>query len=432
MAPILYKLLASSVLSIFAFLLLWLKGNMNKQYIKFILICFPFIAITLLPSIGYPTIFDITTLIFVLFFYKPRNYKGVSMKNYIYILLLFFISLIFGGIGAESMSYNTMPDLVQLICVFAFIKILFDEIMIDLNFHDQLINLLNLTVILSLLFLLGQFIFGPQFSYDKTPNVNVLQGDNIRFPSFFQDPQKYAQFLSAGFFISLIQTSFRNTTKWTFYLLPIAIFVALLFSGGRAGLLGLLLGVSLILILGNSKYRIAIIIAIMGVLLISTQYASQIPIFNRESTFSDSYEFRFEIWRDAFEIFKTHPLFGIGIGNYAAYVTIHNPDQYWVANNIYTAYDHPESGYLKLLTEFGMIGFLAFFSLIIIPIIKGLKHYFNTRDYTSLLIIAAILSWIVGFTTVYSLSDIRIALYIAIITILLIIRYKLKLVNASI
>ena len=432
MAPILYKLLASSVLSIFAFLLLWLKGNMNKQYIKFILICFPFIAITLLPSIGYPTIFDITTLIFVLFFYKPRNYKGVSMKNYIYILLLFFISLTFGGIGAESMSYNTMPDLVQLICVFAFIKILFDEIMIDLNFHDQLINLLNLTVILSLLFLLGQFIFGPQFSYDKTPNVNVLQGDNIRFPSFFQDPQKYAQFLSAGFFISLIQTSFRNTTKWTFYLLPIAIFVALLFSGGRAGLLGLLLGVSLILILGNSKYRIAIIIAIMGVLLISTQYASQIPIFNRESTFSDSYEFRFEIWRDAFEIFKTHPLFGIGIGNYAAYVTIHNPDQYWVANNIYTAYDHPESGYLKLLTEFGMIGFLAFFSLIIIPIIKGLKHYFNTRDYTSLLIIAAILSWIVGFTTVYSLSDIRIALYIAIITILLIIRYKLKLVNASI
>lgn len=432
MAPILYKLLASSVLSIFAFLLLWLKGNMNKQYIKFILICFPFIAITLLPSIGYPTIFDITTLIFVLFFYKPRNYKGVSMKNYIYILLLFFISLIFGGIGAESMSYNTMPDLVQLICVFAFIKILFDEIMIDLNFHDQLINLLNLTVIFSLLFLLGQFIFGPQFSYDKTPNVNVLQGDNIRFPSFFQDPQKYAQFLSAGFFISLIQTSFRNTTKWTFYLLPIAIFVALLFSGGRAGLLGLLLGVSLILILGNSKYRIAIIIAIMGVLLISTQYASQIPIFNRESTFSDSYEFRFEIWRDAFEIFKTHPLFGIGIGNYAAYVTIHNPDQYWVANNIYTAYDHPESGYLKLLTEFGMIGFLAFFSLIIIPIIKGLKHYFNTRDYTSLLIIAAILSWIVGFTTVYSLSDIRIALYIAIITILLIIRYKLKLVNASI
>lgn len=431
MIPILYKFLAGAVLFMFAFLQLWKSGNKNIQFIEYIMICFPFIAITLLPAIGYPTIFDITSLIFLLFFYRPRTDVAISLKKYTYLLYVLFGALIFGGIGAESMSYNTMPDLAQLISVIAFVKIVFDEIAINPSYFNRFIQLLNLAAIASLVFLICQFIFGTGFSFEKTPNVNVLQGNQIRFPSFFQDPQKYAQFLSAGFFISLIQTKDRNASSWTFYLLPIAIIVAILFSGGRAGLLGLVLGIGLIIILGNSKYRLAIIIAIFSIVLISTQYADKMSIFNRESTLSDSYDFRFEIWKDAFEIFKSHPFFGIGIGNYAAYVSIHNPDQYWVASNVYTAYDHPESGYLKLLTEFGSIGFIAYFLFILIPIIKGLKYYWFSKDSITLLLIAALLSWLVGFTTVYSISDSRIALYIGLITILLILRYKLQLVNES-
>lgn len=432
MIPILYKFLAAGVLFIFAFLQLGKGGNKNIQFIEYIMICFPFIAITLLPSIGYPTIFDITTLIFVVFFYRPRSSMAILMKNYTYLLFVFIAALIFGGIGADSMSYNTMPDLAQLISVFAFVKIVLDEIVIHPIYFNRFIQLLNITAKASLIFLICQFIFGAGFSFEKTPNVNVLQGSQIRFPSFFQDPQKYAQFLSAGFFISLIQTKERNASRWTFYVLPIAIIVALLFSGGRAGLLGLMIGIGLIVLLGNSKYRLAIIIAAIFIFFISTQYADKMSIFNRESTIADSYDFRFEIWKDAFEIFKAHPFFGIGIGNYAEYVSLHNPDQYWVANNVYTAYDHPESGYLKLLTEFGSIGFLAYFLFIVIPMIKGIKHYWQTRDSVSLLLIAALLSWMVGFTTVYSLSDSRIALYIGIITILLIVRYKLQLVNESV
>lgn len=432
MAPFLYKILAGTVLIIFAFMLLWVKGNKNIPFIEYVLYTYPFISITLLPSIGYPTIFDITTFTFLLFFYRPRSTTGVSLKKYGYLLILFFISLLFGGIGAESISYDTMPDLVQLICVFSFVKIVFDEIVLNPLLFDRIVQLLNTAIFFSILFLICQFIFGPQFSFDKTTNVNILQGNNIRFPSFFQDPQKYAQFLSAGFFVSLIQTKARNSTKSTFYILPITILAALLFSGGRAGLLGLILGVGLIVLLGNSRYRIAIVVAAIAITLVSAQYAEQMSIFNRESTVSDAYEFRFEIWKDAFEIFKSHPFFGIGIGNYAAYVSIHNPDQYWVASNVYTAYDHPESGYLKLLTEYGLIGFVLFFSMILYPVIKGVQYYLKHKDYTSLLLISAILSWMVGFTTVYSLSDSRIAVYIAIIITLLIIRYKVNLLNEPI
>ncbi len=432
MSPILYKLLAGIVLLVFAFLMLFSKGNKNLLFIKYVMYFFPFIAITLMPSIGYPTIFDISSIIFILFFYRPRSNIGVTMKHYTYLLLIFLISLLFGGIGAESFSYDTIPDFIQLICVLIYVKILFDEIALDLSFFENFIQLLNLAMLTSLIFLFCQLIFGPQFSFDKTPNINVLQGDKIRFPSFFQDPQKYAQFLSAGFFISLIQTNTRNSSKWTFYLLPLAIIVGLLFSGGRAGLLGLLLGVSLIVLLGNARIRIAVIIALVTVGLLSIQFGSYMSIFNRESTYLDAYEFRLEIWKDAFEIFKAHPYFGIGIGNYAAYVSIHFPDQYWVANNSYTPFDHPESGYLKILVEFGSIGFLALFAFIFVPILKGIKYYLKTKDQISLLLIAALLSWMVGFTTVYSLSDSRIAVLIAVITILIIVRYKHHLVHKMI
>ena len=432
MSPILYKILAGTILFIFAFMLLMVKGNKNIQFIEFVLYIFPFISITLLPSIGYPTIFDLITLTFLLFFYRPRTGLGISMKTYTYLLFIFFLSLLFGGINADTISYDSIPDLVQLICIFCFLKIMFDEIVLNPFFFNQIIKLINLAMVVSIVFLCCQFIFGTQFSFDKTPNVNVLQGDKIRFPSYFQDPQKYAQFLSAGFFISLIQTNTRKSTNWTFYLLPVSILSALLFTGGRAGLMGLILGISLIALFGSTRYKLAILIAILSIMLISLLYADQISIFNRESTFSDAYEFRFEVWKDAFEIFKAHPYVGIGIGNYAAYVSIHNPDQYWVASNVYTAFDHPESGYLKLLVEFGLVGFLALFSLIILPIIQGIKYYIKSKDYVTLLLIAAILSWFVGFTTVYSLSDSRIALIVAIIVILLIARYKIHLVNESI
>jgi O-antigen ligase len=432
MTPILYKLLVAAILLVFIFTLVLRKGNKNRQFIQYILYFFPFIAITLIPSIGYPNIFVLTILIFTLFFYRPRSDLDSSMKKYTYLLLLFLSALFLGGLGANSITHDSVRDFLQLLSVFVFVKIVLDEIIYDPNYFDVFIKSLNFIVFMSILFLGCQFIFGPEFSFDKTQNVNILQGNLIRYPSFFQDPQKYAQFLSASFFISLIHTSSRNTVKWSFYILPVMIIAALLFSGGRAGFLGLLLGVSLIVLLGNPRFRATIIITAGVILFISMQYADQMSIFNRESTFSDAYDFRFEIWNDAYEIFKTNPFLGIGIGNYATFVSIHNPDQYWVASNVYTAYDHPESGYLKLLVEFGIFGFILFFSFILIPIVKGITFYLNTKDHTTLLLIAALLSWMVGFTTVYSLSDSRILIYIAVITLLLIIRYKNNLVNESI
>ena len=138
----------------------------------------------------------------------------------------------------------------------------------------------------------------------------------------------------------------------------------------------------------------------------------------------EAYDFRYAIWVDAFNIFLDNPLVGIGIGNYANYVSIHNPDQFFESPTEIFYFAFPESGYLKLLTEFGAVGFISVFSFVFIPLYKGISTFVKNNDITIILLIASIVSWMVGFYTVYSLADLRIRLLIMTIIILLIDRYK--------
>jgi O-antigen ligase len=195
--------------------------------------------------------------------------------------------------------------------------------------------------------------------------------------------------------------------------------IALLFTGGRAGLGGWLIGLLIVIVLGNAQYRMAIISVAILVSIFIYNFSDTIPIFNR-ADLADSYEFRYAIWQDAFAIFLDHPFFGIGMGNYANYVSIHNPDQYWISDNDVTFFDHPESGYLKLLTEFGLIGFLAVMFFIIKPIYTGVVLYFKTKDLSLLILVSALFTWLIGFYTVYSFGDIRIKILIISIVCMLI------------
>jgi O-antigen ligase len=279
---------------------------------------------------------------------------------------------------------------------------------------------MKITLIFSFIFLVFQFIFGPSFSFAKSQNINVAGGISIRYPSFFQDPQKYAQYLSASSMLMLLLPgNFKGkTSQFGLILCGISV-IALLFTGGRAALGGWLVGLLIVIGLGNAQYRAAIVSVVILVSLFIYNFSDAIPIFKRDDL-GEAYAFRYAIWQDAFAIFQDHPFFGIGLGNYANYVSVHNPDQYWISDNEITLYDHPESGYLKLLTEFGIVGFLAAMFFILKPIFEGIAMYFKTKDLSLLILVSSITTWMIGFYTVYSFGDIRIKLLIVSIVCMLI------------
>ena len=412
--------LAVAVLMLFFYAMLFIKEDNNKTYLKFVFIAYPFLGIDLLPSVISTTLFVFITYAFFLFFYKRSPIKYAGSSSYL-LLFLFLLSSI--GIGlflSPDLSKDTMTDFVQLLAVFFFAKVLIDEVQLDVGFRTSIFNCMKITLIFSFLFLVLQFIVGPSFSFAKTQNINVAGGMTIRYPSFFQDPQKYAQYLSASSFLMLLLPGkiYGKTSQLGLLLCALSM-IALLFTGGRAGLGGWLIGLLIVIVLGNAQYRIAIISVAILVSIFIYNFSDTIPIFNR-ADLADSYEFRYAIWQDAFAIFLDHPFFGIGMGNYANYVSIHNPDQYWISDNDVTFFDHPESGYLKLLTEFGLIGFLAVMFFIIKPIYTGIVLYFKTKDLSLLILVSALFTWLIGFYTVYSFGDIRIKILIISIVCMLI------------
>ena len=398
--------------------MLFTKADINKAYVKYILFVYPFLGIDLMPSIISFNLFDFLTIVFIMLFYQNKDYALRTSSIYNHIFLFFIVSIVLGLFFAEELTRDTTTSIIQVFSLFIFIRIFTLELINSVSFKNEVLLLLRGILLFSFLFLLCQFVFGPSFSFAKSENINVAGGVSVRYPSFFQDPQKYAQFLAALSFLMFMNFTNNKDSKLKsgVYLAVLSI-LSLLLTGGRAGLGGWLAGIFLILFLGPAKYKGQIIFAALLIGLFTLYFQEQIPIFKRAGI-EESYLFRQSIWKEAIGIFNEHPFFGIGIGNYANYVSLHHQDQFWINDNEITFYDHPESGYLKILVEQGILGFSLLFMLILYPIYTAIINYKYSKNIESLFLIAAILSWMIGFYTIYSLGDVRVRILISTILVL--------------
>lgn len=407
------------VFSLFIFQMLFTKSDKNKGFILFIIFTLPFLSIDIFPYLGNITTFECLTFLFYLFFYKSKNVEVPNGGLYLFLFISLILVSIIGAFNAATLTNETSIAIIQYSCIFAFAKIVVSECFGNIEFYHSVINALKVTLVFSLFFLLCQFIFGVNFSLEKSLNSNVLVLDVIRYPSFFQDPQKYAQFLSATSFLFLIKYKNTNHLPIVNLLFVCLSLIALLFTGGRAGLGGWCVGFLIFLIFSNNQFKIVSIIVILLLSVVVYYFSESFSMFQRSSV-GDAYDFRISIWQDALNIFDQHPFFGIGIGNYSNYVSVHNPDQFWISDNRITYFSHPESGYLKILTEFGIVGFILVITFMLFPIFLAFNYFRKSKDINVVLIISAFSSWLVGFYTVYSFDDSRIRIVIVILICLLI------------
>ena len=424
LAPILPLLAILVCLGFFA-MMLFTKEDKNRLYIQYILLAYPLISSNIIPGgVGVDN-FDFLSWVFLLVFYKP---KRNHVKAGIFYLGLFVVITVIGALGAvfaESLTLETLRISIEYFATFIFAKILVDEIIEDPSFFYVVVKCMRTTVLVALLFLVCQFIFGPTFSLQRSIHGGTFMEDTaIRYSGIFQDPQKFAQYLAASSFLFLIREPDRIKLPAKNYLFLVLTLIAILYTGGRAALGGWALGFLLIVIFGNANLKFYAVITGLALFVVIYNFSESFAVFNRHDNLSDSYEFRYGIWKDAFGIFLNNPFFGIAPGNYSNYVSVHNPDQFWFINNDFLYYDNPESGYLKLLTEYGGIGFLAIILLIVVPMLKGFFNYLKWRDTTFLLLIGALISWMAGFYTVYSLGDVRIQIMVATFICLLMTAYS--------
>ncbi|MBS1495528.1 MAG: O-antigen ligase family protein [Bacteroidetes bacterium] len=404
-------------------------SDKNRLYIKYIIFASPLLGLLIIPGDLGITNFNLLSVVFILFFYRRKYVQLKGGVVYIILLLVFLIAALLGAYFAESLNIDAPKVAIDFISIFIFVKILVEECLADDSFFYEVIKCLKTVLICSIIFLGFQFVFGPSFSLASSLNPNITEDALIRYPSFFIDPQTFSQFLAGTSFLCLIKEQGEDKVSTKNYLLLVATLVAIFFTGGRGGFGGWVLGFSLVVLFGNAKYRMYAIVIGIILFIIIYNFQDSFPMFTRGDDISDSYDFRFSIWQDAFNIFLNHPLVGIGPGDYANYVSVHNPEQHWMLNNEILYFNHPESGYLKLLVEYGAIGFSALMAFILVPIAKGFFSFVKYKDSSFILLIAGIVSWMAGFYTVYSLDDIRLKIMFITIICLLVTNYNRFLPN---
>lgn len=377
-----------------------------KDYLLFVVYFYPLVFS---PDSNY-SVFQFIT--YVYFIYSLRNDIPLFSNSKIYITFYFLACVFFSALNSEFIG-NSMIGIIKFLPIVIYLQILITECSKSPELIFRIVKGLRFTLVVSFAFLFLQLLLGVDFSLTLLDNPNI-SFEGVRYPGIFQDPQKHAQYLSAFSFIALIkEPGGKNLSKINYALFGGTV-ISLFLTGGRAALLGLVLGIFFIVLFSNAKIKFVGAIGIFLVAAVVISLSQYLIVFSRGESLEESYLIRNAIWQEAYKIFFKHPYLGIGIDNYAKYVEVHSPDQFWLVDGEKVFFDHPESGYLKFLIELGIFGFLGIFVFIFAGIIKGLKVFlFKVKDFNIIFLISALLSWFLGFYSVYSFTDTRITILIA-------------------
>lgn len=402
-------MLGLTIVAILIFVVCLLLGRQPRRtYLLFILFALPVIDLKITPGqYGSLSLFD--GLSYVMLFMQYKDFLSIFKVNKFYFIafcaLLFL--LVLGSLNSHFIT-NSVFNLLSVAPVFIYGRLLILECAQDQAFVNTVIRALQITCLISIAFLALQMVVGLELRFYPELNQNALDPNGTRYPGYFHDSQKYAQFLAMLSFLFLINP--KDIQKPTFINLLLFLLVvgAMFMTGGRSAFLGLCSGMLFLLLFAGMHYKKYIIVGCLAGGIVIAFFSQSLIIFNRQDDINNSLDFRQAIWSDAYKIYQSHPLLGIGVGNYKDFVSRYSQDQFLVLEDEIVWLDQPENGYLKILTEFGGAGFFLAFSLILGPVIGAMRAWFKKQtDGRVFLFIAPVVSWLVSFVSLYSLSDRR-------------------------
>lgn len=407
-----------TALSLLGFLLYILSSKSSSSFVsKYLLYVFtilPFLGFRVIPvEMGGLSVFDALTLISIPALFAWEKWRMGFQISYFVVASLFY-ALIFVGALASEFPQISFVESLKYLTVLIFIGCLLYQIWIDKDFVFEVLGKLRISALFAIGFLTIQMVIGLRFSFFEPSGNAYLYDAQIRYPGMFTDPQQNAQYIAMSSFLFLAGYRDRANIGIRYLLFAVSL-LGIFFTGVRAAFLGVIAGIVVLSLFGQAKFRIASLLALLSGILVYYFFKDSIVLFNRDISAGEMGDIRFEYWRAAIELFKTNTWLGIGVGNYQPFVSIFDQDQYWESFGEFEYIVHPESGYLKLLVEFGMISSIVFLSLLLQPMISSVKLWFqapsNTKE-LALVLVAAVLCWMISFITVFSFADVRIVILV--------------------
>lgn len=321
-----------------------------------------------------------------------------------YLLLPIFLFFVFcvlfyvkNGVSFSVLSLMAMPFVVLTACCFLFdatedrfmlwgicciillLSCAFDlDTLLPLKMTIGIGLFHSLFIIFSLVFKEAYFDIIERYFVNYGVMVNFIKSGygypgfchNVIFTSFYL-------FVAEGASLVLLFFSWEDKRKRALNFLLLLFFVFCIFLTGSRGssLVAVLLSAS-ILLLDRRTRRFCVCLIVFGflclcvlcsVMIIVPSVFEGIPLLERLANsllaFKNGYDVssgRVDLWRKAIEVFKCHPVWGIGINSYWYYsetsMQVHN-------------------AYLQVLCEQGLIGFTLFIVPFVYSLVLCLKNY---------------------------------------------------------
>ena len=362
---------------------------MNIEKIDFRILCL--FALTSFVSIAAGNVFlGIAVLLFFISVYKHKIDINKKFKGYYFAIAIFVFTMLLSALFSGDIVYglNRWADM----WIWRFMPFIVITTMI--TEPNKSLNILKVSCIgisIGILCLIYQGVSG-----------------DGRAAGFFGHPMTFAGYLCMylplfliGYFDNLFGSKYRNVSG----LLFVAGIAALIFNGTRGAWIAVAItsGILLLYYMFKNKRNLIIgtvVIALCGGILVNND-----AFMHRVSTITNnryqSNSERLLMWNSAWNMFKDHPVLGVGLGQYKD----NYQHKYISPKAKEPNLAHAHNNFLQMLAENGMVGFIGFISMFIYIAGYNLKQFFTEKNIYSLAICAVTVTLLLQGCTEFNFGN---------------------------
>ena len=180
----------------------------------------------------------------------------------------------------------------------------------------------------------------------------------------------------------------------------------LVFNATRGAWLAVTIVCAVLLLYYMFKNKRNLAVSIIFVALISTFLVNNPKFMHRLDTIDDFNKYqsnteRILIWQSAWNMFKDHPILGVGLGQYTK-----NYQQKYISPQAKEPnLTHAHNNFMQMLAENGIVGFAGFVIMFGYIIFKNLIAWVRTRNVYALMIVSATVCLLLQGFTEYNVGN---------------------------
>lgn len=180
----------------------------------------------------------------------------------------------------------------------------------------------------------------------------------------------------------------------------------LVFNATRGAWLAVAIVCAALLIYYMFKSKRNLAVGIIFIALVSTLLVNNSKFMHRLDTIDDFNKYhsnteRILIWQSAWNMFKDHPILGVGLGQY----TENYQQKYISPQAKEPKLGHAHNNFMQMLAENGIVGFAGFVTMFGYIIFKNLLAWFKVKNVYALMIVSATVCLLLQGFTEYNVGN---------------------------